>query len=264
MCLIVFAWQVIPDMPLIAAGNRDEFYDRPAKPADWWDDHPQIYAGRDLQGGGTWIGVTRDGRFAALTNIRAPSEMRADAPSRGALVTNYLAGKMSADEYAGQLKSQAGDYNGFNLLIGDSKQLIWFSNRGDGDERNGTSLAPGIYGLSNSLLDCAWPKVVRTKAEFASLLCQGAPEDAYFEMLTDTTCASDCRLPHTGVSLERERLLSAVCIASADYGTRVSTLVKLQNHQQPVLLERPTLPAHDLLMQEREHHGHCSKGLLRD
>jgi len=241
MCLIVFAWHVIPDMPLIAAGNRDEFYDRPAKPADWWDDYPQIYAGRDLQGGGTWIGVSREGRFAALTNIRAPSEMRDDAPSRGALVTNFLAGSMSPDEYIAGLKTQQEDYNGFNLLIGDSKQLVWFSNRGDGDERNGKALGPGIYGLSNSLLDCAWPKVVRTKAQFASLLCQGAPEDAYFEMLTDTTCASDCRLPKTGVSIERERLLSAVCIESPDYGTRVSTLVKLNGGTQPVLIERPTL-----------------------
>lgn len=241
MCLIVFAWHVIPGMPLIAAGNRDEFYDRPAKPADWWDDHPQIYAGRDLQGGGTWIGVSREGRFAALTNIRAPAEMRDDAPSRGALVTNYLAGNMSPDEYVEELKSHKEDYNGFNLLIGDSNQLVWFSNRGDGDERNGKALGPGIYGLSNSLLDCAWPKVVRTKAQFASLLCQGAPEDAYFEMLTDTTCASDCRLPKTGVSIERERLLSAVCIESPDYGTRVSTLVKLNGGGHPVLIERPTL-----------------------
>ena len=221
-------------MPLIAAGNRDEYYDRPAKPADWWDDYPQIYAGRDLQGGGTWIGVSREGRFAALTNIRAPSEMRDDAPSRGALVTNFLASTMSTDEYITELKTQQQEYNGFNLLIGDSKQLVWYSNRGDGDERNGKALGPGIYGLSNSLLDCAWPKVVRTKAQFASLLCQGAPEDAYFEMLTDTTCASDCRLPKTGVSIERERLLSAVCIESPDYGTRVSTLVKLNGGTQPV------------------------------
>jgi uncharacterized protein with NRDE domain len=241
MCLIVFAWHVIPDMPLIAAGNRDEYYDRPAKPADWWDDYPQIYAGRDLQGGGTWIGVSREGRFAALTNIRAPSEMRDNAPSRGALVTNFLASTMSTDEYITELKTRQQEYNGFNLLIGDSKQLVWYSNRGDGDERNGKALGPGIYGLSNSLLDCAWPKVVRTKAQFASLLCQGAPEDAYFEMLTDTTCASDCRLPKTGVSIERERLLSAVCIESPDYGTRVSTLVKLNGGTQPVLIERPTL-----------------------
>ena len=156
-------------------------------------------------------------------------------------MTNFLASTMSTDEYITELKTQQQEYNGFNLLIGDSKQLVWYSNRGDGDERNGKALGPGIYGLSNSLLDCAWPKVVRTKAQFASLLCQGAPEDAYFEMLTDTTCASDCRLPKTGVSIERERLLSAVCIESPDYGTRVSTLVKLNGGTQPVLIERPTL-----------------------
>jgi uncharacterized protein with NRDE domain len=171
--------------------------------------------------------------------------MRSDAPSRGALVSDYLAGSMSAEDYVQQISPQASEYNGFNLLIGDSDSLLWFSNRGDGDERNGKALAPGVYGLSNSLLDCNWPKVVRTKAQFASLLCQGAPEDAYFEMLGDTTRASDCRLPKTGVSLERERLLSAVCISSPDYGTRVSTLVKLHDGHHPVLIERPALPVHD-------------------
>ncbi len=260
MCLIVFAWRVLPNMPLLAAGNRDEFYDRPARTADWWDDHPQIYAGRDLRAGGTWMGVARDGRFASITNIRAPSEMRADAPSRGKLVLDYLAGTMTPGEYIDGIAKQTANYNGFNLLIGNHDELIWFSNRGDGDERNGKSLAPGVYGLSNSLLDCTWPKVVRTKAEFASLLCQGAPEDAYFEMLSDTTCASDCRLPKTGVSLERERMLSAVCIESQDYGTRVSTLVRLQDGQQPVLIERPAVALPVQPMQQRAHRGQCTKG----
>lgn len=227
MCLIVFAWQVIPGMPLLAAGNRDEFYDRPAQPAAWWNDHPEIYAGRDLIGGGTWVGITRDGRFAAITNFRAPSETRADAPSRGKLVVNYLAGRASPEEYIAQVAKDAHHFNGFNLLVGTHEKLIWFSNVGAGDERNGKPLAPGIYGLSNGLLDSPWAKVVRTKAQFASLLCQGAPEDAYFEMLTDTTRASDCRLPRTGVPIEWERVLSAVCIESPEYGTRVSTVVRL-------------------------------------
>jgi uncharacterized protein with NRDE domain len=238
MCLIVFAWKVIPGMPLIAAANRDEFYERPAAPAAWWDDHPQIYAGRDLQGGGTWLGVTREGRFAAITNIRAPSEKQSDAPSRGALVADYLAGQMTPKEYVAQITPQAGAYNGFNLLIGDRDQLIWFSNSSEDDARNGQPLAPGIYGLSNGQLDTPWPKVVRTKAQFASLLCQGAPEEAYFEMLTCTALASDCRLPKTGVSLEWERLLSSVHIESPNYGTRVSTVVKLPVDQEPVLVER--------------------------
>ncbi|TCS39495.1 uncharacterized protein with NRDE domain [Paucimonas lemoignei] len=178
MCLIVFAWQVIPGTPLIAAGNRDEFYDRPAQPADWWPDYPHVYAGRDLKGGGTWIGITRDSRFAAITNVRAPAEMKTDAPTRGRLVADYLAGEFTPAQYIENIAADADKYNGFNLLIGDREQLIWYSNRSD-DERNGKPLAPGVYGLSNAGLDCCWPKVVRTKAQFASLLCQAAPEERF-------------------------------------------------------------------------------------
>jgi uncharacterized protein with NRDE domain len=238
MCLIVFAWQVVPGTPLIVAANRDEFYDRPAQPATWWDDHPQVYAGRDLRGGGTWIGITKGGRFGALTNIRAPSEKQDDAPSRGALVANYLTGQASAQEYAAEIASRADRFNGFNLLVGDGNELIWFSNGKKEDPRNGKPLAPGIYGLSNDTLDAPWPKVVRTKAQFASLLCQGAPQDAFFEMLTDTTRASDCRLPKTGVSVEMERLLSAVMIESPTYGTRTSTVVQLDANNRAALTER--------------------------
>ena len=238
MCLIVFAWKLIPGAPLIAAANRDEFYDRPAAPASWWEDHPQVYAGRDLRGGGTWLGVSRAGRFAALTNIRAPSERRDGAPSRGALVADYLAGEDTPSEYVARIKARTDDFNGFNLLIGDDHTMIWYSNRDHGDARNGEPLEPGIYGLSNDRLDAPWPKVVRTKAQFASMLCQGAPEDAYFDMLSDTTRASDCRLPKTGVSLEMERLLSAVCIESPTYGTRVSTVVQLRADKSVSLDER--------------------------
>jgi uncharacterized protein with NRDE domain len=238
MCLIVFAWQVLPCIPLVAAANRDEFFDRPAAPAAWWQDHPQVFAGRDLRAGGSWMGVTRDGRFAAITNVRAPSEKRADAPSRGTLVADYLSGQSSPQDYIDALREDGRDYNGFNLLVGDRDSLIWYSNRGEGDERNGRPLAPGVYGISNGLLNSAWPKVVRTKAQFASLLCQGAPDDAYFEMLADTTPAPDCRLPDTGVSLEMERLLSAVCIEAPDYGTRSSSVVRLYRDAPPELSER--------------------------
>ena len=238
MCLIVFAWQVIPGMPLIAAANRDEFDDRPATHADWWKDFPQVYAGRDLRGGGTWMGVTRNGRFAALTNIRAPAERRSDVRSRGEVVANFLTGTMTPQDYGVQLDAQANDYNGFNLLFGTADQLIWYSNRANGDARNCRPIAPGIYGLSNASFDSPWPKVVRAKAEVASLLCQGASEDAFFEMLTDTRKASDCRLPNTGIAIELERELSAVCIDTPGYGTRVSTVVKLDTNQQACLLER--------------------------
>lgn len=238
MCLIVFAWQVIPGMPLLAAGNRDEFYARPAAAADWWIDHPDVYAGRDLQGGGTWMGVTRGGRFAAITNVRDPASKRDAAPTRGKLVADYLAGQATPEQYVEQVAELAHRYNGFNLVVGNQEKLIWFSNAGKENARNGKPLAPGIYGLSNGLLDAPWPKVVRTKAQFGSLICQGAPEDAYFEMLADTTRASDCRLPRTGVSLEWERVLSAVCIESPEYGTRASTVVQLYADNTAILRER--------------------------
>jgi uncharacterized protein with NRDE domain len=237
MCLIVFAWKIIPCTPLIVASNRDEFYDRPATPADWWANSPQVFGGKDLQSGGTWMGITKseDGsdqamKFAAITNIRAPSETRKDAPSRGALVANFLTSQFSPQDYIHSIKKDADLYNGFNLLIGDQHDLIWFSNRTPDDQRNGQPLAPGIYGISNAALDTPWPKVVKTKAEFASLICQRAPHDAYFEMLSNTTQAPDCRLPDTGVSVEMERLLSAACIESPTYGTRVSSLVKIHAH----------------------------------
>lgn len=238
MCLIVFAWQVVPGMPLIVAANRDEFYDRPALPAAWWEEHPHVYAGRDLRGGGTWIGITKDARFAALTNIRAPSDKQSDAPSRGTLVANFLTGNASGQEYIAGVSADAHRFNGFNLLVGDGKELIWFSNGKKEDARNGKPLAPGVYGLSNDTLDAPWPKVVRTKVQFASLLCQGAPPDAFFEMLTDTSRASDCRLPKTGISLEMERLLSSVMIESPTYGTRTSTVIRIDSGNVAVLNER--------------------------
>ncbi|GAB3411999.1 NRDE family protein [Massilia agilis] len=246
MCLIVFAWRVIPGVPVIAAANRDEYYDRPATPAGPWPENPKVIAGRDLRGGGSWMGVTLDGpngpRFAALTNIRGPQEKRPDAPTRGALVADFLQGEQSAAEYIERIAPGSGVYNGFNLVLGDREGLYWFSNRGTGDPRNGKPLEPGIYGISNGLLDDPWPKVMRTKAQFASLLCQGAPEEAYFEMLADTTRAPDMRLPETGVPIEMERMLSAVCINSPGYGTRTSTVVRLYADAPPELSERVVQP----------------------
>lgn len=243
MCLIVFAWHIKPGIPLIAASNRDEFYARPAIPAHHWKDHPQIYAGRDLEGGGTWLGVAhgkngRGSRFAALTNVRAPHLMKENAPTRGLLVSNYLASNLTPEEYIREIRHESYHYNGFNLLVGDGDTMIWYSNFGMMNPKNGMPLKPGIYGLSNALLDDPWPKVVRTRAQFASLLGINAPEEAYFEMLADTTKAPDKLLPHTGVSYEWEKLLSSVRIESDDYGTRASTLVELYNEEPPVLHER--------------------------
>lgn len=226
MCLIVFAWKVIPNCPLVLVANRDEFFARPSRAADWWEDHPDVYAGRDLQAGGAWLGIDRSGRFAAITNIRDGQPKLADKRSRGELVANYLSSKVEPLDYLTRVRDSADDYLGFNLLFGDEHGLHWISN---GKGTDFKSLEPGIYGLSNGSLDTPWPKVVRAKAQFASLLCQGAPDGAYFDMLTDTTQASDCRLPKTGVSIEWERLLSPICIESEDYGTRASTLVRIRS-----------------------------------
>lgn len=242
MCLIVFAWQIVPASPLIAVANRDEFHARPTAPAAWWDDQPNIFAGRDLQAGGSWMGITREGangsRFAALTNIRAPHTLKADAPSRGALVADFLKGDLSPQEYVAALAPVADAYNGFNLLVGDRQTLIWYSNQNQDDVRNGQPLVPGVYGISNAALDTRWPKIVKTKAQFSSLLCQCAPDEAFFEMMSDTACAPDVRLPDTGVDLALERVLSAVCIESPGYGTRSSTLVRLRGDGAAVLSER--------------------------
>jgi len=270
MCLIVFAWQVVPGVPLIAAANRDEFYERAAAPAASWPEFPQIFAGRDLKAGGSWMGITRPecasasdepavqanchgtsqpaavmpggavspSRFAAITNIRNPADVNPDAPSRGHLVTGFLQGDMPARDYVAQIAGDAGNYNGFNLILCDGRELVWYSNKAGDDPRNGLPLAPGVYGLSNALLDSPWPKVLKTKAQFASLLCLGAPEDAYFEMLSDTVIAPDMRLPDTGVPIEWERLLSAVKIESPGYGTRSSAVVKLYADAPGVLHEQ--------------------------
>lgn len=241
MCLIVFAWQVVPCTPLVVAANRDEYFARPTAAAHWWPENPQVFGGRDLLAGGSWMGISQSGpngpRFAGLTIIRSPQKKRTDAPSRGELVADFLRSDLSVADYLQQVQEKAQEYNGFNLLLGEADNLVWYSNRGDEDPRNGQSLAPGIYGVSNALLDVTWPKVVKTKAQFGSLICQRAPKEAYFEMLADSTLAPDGRLPNTGVSLEFERILSAVCVESEHYGTRSSTVVKLNREGGPELHE---------------------------
>jgi uncharacterized protein with NRDE domain len=235
MCLIVFSWKLVPQCPLLLAANRDEFFDRPAQAADWWIEHPGIYAGRDLRAGGSWLGIDRSGRFAALTNIRNGQSPAQQKRSRGELVANFLSGDLDATTYLELVRETGAHYNGFNLIFGDEHAMYWISNE---DSSSFRALEPGIYGLSNGSLDTPWPKVVRAKAQFASLLCQGAPEDAYFEMLADTTLAADSRLPDTGVSLEWERLLSPICIESENYGTRASTLVRVLDGGRAELRER--------------------------
>lgn len=235
MCLIVFSWKLLPQCPLLLAANRDEFFERPSLPAGWWQENPDVYAGRDLQAGGTWLGIDRKARFAALTNIRNGQAPKQEKRSRGELVANFLKHDVDPAAYLELVRETGTEYNGFNLVFGDEHAMYWVSNEG-GDSFS--RLEPGIYGLSNGSLDTPWPKVVRAKAQFASLMCQGAPDDAYFEMLADTTRAADSRLPDTGMSLEWERLLSPICIESETYGTRASTIVRVFDGGKAELRER--------------------------
>ena len=220
MCLIAFAWRSHPRYRLAVAANRDEYFGRPAAPAGFWDDHRNVLAGRDLEAGGTWLGITLNGRFAALTNYRNPADKKTGAPSRGALVADFLTGRTNAEEYVELVEKRGADYNGFSLLVGDVGSMFFFSNRGD----RATRVAPGVHGLSNHLLDTPWPKVEKAKARFAALLDGAFDSERAFGLLNDTERAPGGELPSTGVSLELEERLSAIRIlAVGGYGTRCST-----------------------------------------
>jgi len=235
MCLILFAYKTDPDYHLQLLANRDEFYARPAALADWWEDAPQLLAGRDLERGGSWLGVTRQGRFAALTNYRDRVERdHSSGRSRGALVRDYLLGSLGPADYLNRVAEDGGAYNGFNLLAGDQQQLCYYSNR-QGQIR---SLEPGLYGLSNSLLDTPWPKVLRGKSALGSALLRSAGEEELLRLLTDREPVADRELPDTGFGIEWERLLAPLFIAGERYGTRCSTLVKIGHDGRILLRER--------------------------
>ena len=221
MCLIIVAWKARDDLPLIVAANRDEWRDRPAEPAHWWPDHPELLAGRDLRAGGTWMGVTRGGRFAAVTNFRDPGERRSTALSRGGLVTEYLLGTSSPPEYLAGLAPRASDYNGFNLILGAGESLWYFGSR----EGFARAIEPGVHGLSNHLLDEPWPKVVRGREAMRSSMADSDPASAMFAALADARDAGDETLPDTGVGIAWERRLAAALITGEDYGTRCSTVI---------------------------------------
>lgn len=235
MCLILIAYRYHPRYPLLVAANRDEFHDRPTAPLGFWEDIPQIVAGRDLKEGGAWMGIDRTGRFAAITNYRDPSRVLPDAPSRGHLVSDFLRSAEPARVYLDRLASKASAYNGFNLVLGDAGGLFYYSNRG-GELR---ALAPGLYGLSNHLLDTPWPKLERGRRALRQLLDRqpDPTPDELLELLTDRALAPDSDLPHTGVPLEWERWLSAIFIAAPGYGTRSSTALRVDAGGQAWLVE---------------------------
>lgn len=232
MCLIAFAWRPGHALPLVVAANRDEFYARPARPLGAWEDAPQLYAGRDLEAGGSWLGVTADGRFAALTNIRDPGQ-RVGSHSRGELVAGYLRGELGPQAYLRRVLDQRERYSGFNLLVGTRDELFYLNAR----EGAAQALAPGLYGLSNAALDTPWPKLQRVKAALAECLEAPTP-DALIALLHDREPAADAQLPDTGVGLATERLLSSPFIASPNYGTRASTALIRRADGSQLLVER--------------------------
>jgi uncharacterized protein with NRDE domain len=225
MCLLVFAWNVHPRYRLIFAGNRDEFHDRPAAPMGWWQDQPQILAGRDLQAGGTWLGLSRRGAFGVVTNYRELQRPTPGMPSRGGLITHFLNSPLTSAQFMAELGAEADRYAGFNLLLADDGRMHYASNRAEPFAR---ALDAGVHGLSNHLLDTSWPKLARTREHFKRLIALPDPAlDDLLEMLADRESAPDHSLPDTGIGLEWERLLSAPFIVDERYGTRCSTVVRI-------------------------------------
>ncbi|MDF9775738.1 NRDE family protein [Pseudomonas baetica] len=232
MCLIVFAWRPGHAQPLVVAANRDEFYARPSLPLAQWPEAPQVYAGRDLEAGGTWLGVGANGRFAALTNIRDPRQPPG-RKSRGELVARFLTGELPIDDYLSDVVARSSEYGGFNLLVGNANELWHFNAR----ESEPVMLPAGVHGLSNAGLDTPWPKLLKAKAALSEVLDDPQPQ-ALLALLSDSQPAPVAELPDTGVGLATETLLSSVFIASQSYGTRASTALIVQADGTRHLVER--------------------------
>jgi uncharacterized protein with NRDE domain len=225
-----------PRYRLILAANRDEDYNRPTAPLCFWDDAPGIFAGRDLKHNGMWLGVSRTGRIAAITNFREPDFRIANAPSRGALVDDFLVSEQSPEHYMEHVKTMGHRFNGFNLFVGDRSGLFYYSNRGNSIKK----IKPGLYGVSNRFLDTPWPKVVKGKAKLKKLLDNTEKIDSedIFGILKDSSYPPDNALPDTGVGLTWERILSPLFITSRFYGTRSSSIVLMERSDKITFLER--------------------------
>ena len=233
MCLALFALDRHPDFALVIAANRDEYHARAAAPAAWWDEG--LLAGRDLAAGGTWLGITRTARWAFVTNVRQPGQHDPNAPTRGAVVAYLLGDPAPLSETVPRIIASSTTRNGFNLVAGSGLAAHWGSNRGDEPR----ALPMGIYGVSNARLDTPWPKVERTKDAMAAWCARGDPDIApLFAMLSDRNGAPDDALPATGLSLERERLLSAPFIISESYGTRCTTIITVDRGGAAHFVER--------------------------
>ncbi len=234
MCLILFAYHHHPDFPLIVAANRDEFYQRPTQAGHFWAESPSLFAGKDLQAGGTWMGISKQGRFAAVTNYREPQPAPEDAITRGNLCSHFLLGDDSPKHYLESIHQHKHQYAGFNLLAGTVEQLYYYSNR----QTEITAVPAGIHGLSNNLLNTSWPKVDSGKAELEKILSTTSQPEKILTLLLDRQRAADSDLPSTGIDREMESMLSSRFIQTDNYGTRSSTVLCVDNNGEVTWLEQ--------------------------
>ncbi len=234
MCLITFAWQAHTDYALVLAANRDEFFQRPAQSAQFWPDHPDIFGGRDLSAQGSWLALNQRGRFAALTNFRDPQNMDPQARSRGALVSNFLLCDLSAEAYAVDILARGDEFNGFNLLVCDGVKMVYCSNQLPDIKL----LEPGVYALSNALLDTPWPKTIAARDNLRLWLTSPGSTQSLLSLLSDTRQADDDQLPATGIPYAMEKALSAQFIKLDHYGTRCTTAVVIDQDGNAEFIEQ--------------------------
>ncbi len=241
MCLILFGYKVHPTYKLIIAANRDEFYGRPTKPLDFWEEDRSILAGKDLEAGGTWLGMTTSGKISLLTNYRDLKNIKPNAPSRGHLVSDYLSKDVDAQHYLENVAKKGKDYNGFNIICGDIDDLRYYGNYQNGVHQ----IDAGVHGLSNALLDSPWPKVVKGKEKIDNVIAHNEiVAEQLFATLYDDMKAPDNQLPDTGVGYEKEAMLSPMFIKSKNYGSRCSTVILVDNDNNILYSERTYNP-HD-------------------
>ncbi|UCD33232.1 MAG: NRDE family protein [Desulfobacterales bacterium] len=236
MCLILFSYQMHPLYPLVFAANRDEFYNRPTAPLDFQDEARQILSGRDIKHNGTWLGVTKTGRLAAITNFRDPSIVVENAPSRGHLISDFLTSDESPETYLETVKSMGNQYNGFNIIAGNPTGLFYYSNRGKRIQK----IRPGLHGLSNKFLNTPWPKIEKGKAYLKEVIDGNErinPEDI-FNILKDNAYPPSHMLPNTGVGRCWEKILSPLFITSKFYGTRSSSIILMEKTGKVIFMER--------------------------
>lgn len=235
MCLIFLAIDNHPEYKLVIAANRDEFYNRKTAPAHFWEDHPEVLGGRDLEAGGTWLGINKIGRISMVTNYRDLKNIKPGAPSRGHLVSDYLLENESPERYMRNVEEKRSVYNGFNLIAGTLDQFFYYSNY-QGKVRK---IDAGLHGLSNHLLNTSWPKVRVGMEKMTDLLKTTALNpDHILDVMFNDAIAPDEELPDTGIGLEKERLLSSMFIKSPGYGTRSSTVVMVDRSNNLLFKER--------------------------